>query len=286
MTSVRSRWIPWVQEGPTQAATVTGGMAVECLAVSRTGVDVALSILVPTRNESGNIAPLIGALAAAIPNGTGAEVLFVDDSSDDTPHVIRQVAQATPLTVRLLHRPVGARLGGLSGAVIAGMRAARGSWLVVMDGDLQHPPHLAPLLAQVGTSRQVDLVAASRYIGQGCADGLSSGIRHVASEFSGSVAKILFPVRLQRLSDPMSGFFAVRRSAIDLERMRPDGFKILLETMVRHPRLKVAEVPFTFGDRFEGESKASIKEGVRYLGHLVRLRASSFVASSARPMWP
>jgi dolichol-phosphate mannosyltransferase len=86
------------------------------------------------------------------------------------------------------------------------------------------------------------------------------------------LTKAIFPRRLSRLSDPMSGFFAVRLAALDLDRLDPIGFKILLELMIRQPRLRVAEVPFVFGIRVAGESKASVSEGLRFVRHLLRLR--------------
>ncbi len=215
--------------------------------------------------------PLLSSLADSL-NGIPAEVLFVDDSSDGTPEAIRQSARECGLAVRLLHRPVGARAGGLGGAVVAGLKHARGTWAVVMDGDLQHPPELASRLVQIGQSRQLDLVAGTRYLGSGASDGLADGYRRAVSSLATRLTKAVFPRRLSRLSDPMSGFFAVRLAALDLDRLDPIGFKILLELMIRQPRLQVAEVPFVFGTRVAGESKASLREGLRFVRHMLRLR--------------
>jgi putative flippase GtrA len=229
------------------------------------------TIIVPTRNEEGSVRPLLSALADSL-DGVPAEVLFVDDSGDGTPEAIRQAARECGLAVRLLHRPVGARAGGLGGAVVAGLQHARGSWAVVMDGDLQHPPQLAAKLVQIGQSRNLDLVAGSRYTGAGASDGLADGYRRAVSGLATRLTKAVFPRRLARLSDPMSGFFAVRLAALDLDRLDPIGFKILLELMIRQPRLQVAEVPFVFGTRIAGESKASLREGLRFVRHVLRLR--------------
>ncbi|MBV9820985.1 MAG: glycosyltransferase, partial [Actinobacteria bacterium] len=227
--------------------------------------------MVPTRNEEGSIPALLSGLAESL-DGIPAEVLFVDDSADGTPRAIRQAAREYGLAVRLLHRPSGARQGGLGGAVVAGLKHARGSWAVVMDGDLQHPPQLVAKLVQVGQARNLDLVAGSRYTGAGASDGLGGGYRRAVSGLTTRLTKAVFPRRLSRLSDPMSGFFAVRLAALDLDRLDPIGFKILLELMIRQPRLQVAEVPFVFGTRFAGQSKASPAEGLRFLRHLLRLR--------------
>jgi dolichol-phosphate mannosyltransferase len=229
------------------------------------------TIIVPTRNEEGSIHPLLTSLADSL-NGIPAEVLFVDDSGDGTPEMIRHAARECGLAVRLLHRPAGSRQGGLGGAVVAGLKHARGAWAVVMDGDLQHPPELVARLVQIGQSRQLDLVAGTRYTGSGASDGLAGGYRRAVSGLATRLTKAAFPRRLSRLSDPMSGFFAVRLAALDLGRLDPIGFKILLELMIRQPRLRVAEVPFVFGTRIAGESKASVREGLRFVRHVLRLR--------------
>jgi dolichol-phosphate mannosyltransferase len=235
------------------------------------GVAPWFTVVVPTRNESGNVEPLLERLRASL-ESTVTEVLFVDDSDDGTDDVIRVAGRISGLPVRLLHRCEGGRTGGLSGAVVAGLRSARGTWAVVMDGDLQHPPELVQRLVSIGQTRDVDLVAATRKLDEATSEGLSNKFRHVVSGVSSVSAKVLFPRRLSRLSDPMSGFFAVRLSALDLTNLHPLGFKILLEIAVRQPNLLVAEVPFRFQERHTGESKASLREGVRYSRHLARLR--------------
>jgi dolichol-phosphate mannosyltransferase len=243
----------------------------EDLLTAGMGRSIWFTVIVPTRNEAGNVEVLLQRLKAGI-GDAAAEVLFVDDSDDATPEVIRSVARNAGLPVRLLHRPAGKRQGGLSSAVTEGLRVARGSWAVVMDGDLQHPPELAAKLVAIGQSRELDLVAGTRYQGSGDAGGLSGGFRRSVSSFTTTVTKALFPRRLSRLSDPMSGFFAVRLAAISPARLNPTGFKILLEVAVRQPRLRIAEVPFAFGVRLADESKASAREGLRFLRHLLRLR--------------
>jgi dolichol-phosphate mannosyltransferase len=140
-----------------------------------------------------------------------------------------------------------------------------------MDADLQHPPEVLEALLAEGERSDADLVVASRY----CAGGEIaefSPARRAVSRASGRLACALFPGRLSRVSDPMSGFFLVRRDAIELSRLRPDGFKILLEILVAGPELRVSEVPFRFGERAADESKASLGEGARYLQRLVELR--------------
>ena len=227
-----------------------------------------LTVIVPTFNEAPNVAELVRQLAEAL-DGQSAEVLFVDDSTDTTPDVVREVAATAPIPVRLIHRdePVG----GLSGAVQEGLAASTAPWCVVMDGDLQHPPGLVPSLLATARDEGVDVVVASRYMDDGSSSGLANVTRRVVSSVSTAVTRAMFPVRLADCSDPMTGFFLVRRDAVQLDRLRPRGFKILLEILARH-RLAVAEIPFVFGERYAGDSKASFAQGARFLTQLAALR--------------
>jgi hypothetical protein len=177
---------------------------------------------------SGNVAPLIDRLGRALA-GHAAEILFVDDSDDETPAGARSAQ------------------GGLGGAVLAGIQATDAAWVVVMDGNLQHPPEVVPELLHEG--EEFDIVVASRYCGDGAADWLSSRYRELvsasASASAPAVARLAFPRRLARVTDPLSGFFAVRVAALDAASLRPQGFKILLEILRRSPRTRVGElVPF------------------------------------------
>jgi dolichol-phosphate mannosyltransferase len=229
-----------------------------------------LSIIIPTRNEAGNIAQLLRRLEPVV-SKRAVEIIFVDDSTDDTPQTINDAAVTYLRPIRLIHRLPDQRVGGLGGAVLEGMRAARGHWLIVMDGDLQHPPELIPHLLQRALDRSSDLVVASRY----CEDGSASSFsltRSLLSKSSTWAAKAVFPGRLRRVDDPMSGFFLVRRGALDLNTLRPNGFKILLDIVARTPNLSISSVPFQFGERYAGESKASLKEGMRFLNLLLTLR--------------
>lgn len=241
-----------------------------------------VAILVPTRNEQDNILPLVVRASAAV-EGLDAEIVFVDDSDDDTPKVITEAAEEARIPVRMIHRPQGCRAGGLGGAVKAGFEATDSEWVVVLDGDLQHPPEVIPQLLALGTVKNLDVVVASRYCGGGEAAGLSSATRQVVSSGATALARVLFPGRLFNVSDPMSGFFAVRRSAVDPEELRPNGFKILLEILVRRRPGAVGEVPFVFGDRTGGVSKASWREGVLYLRRLMELRFSASPIRTRRP---
>jgi dolichol-phosphate mannosyltransferase len=228
------------------------------------------SIIIPTRNEAGNIPELLQRLAPIVKDAA-AEIIFVDDSSDATPDTINEAAGSYLRPVRLIHRLPDQRTGGLGGAVLEGLRAARGPYVVVMDGDLQHPPEVIPQMLQRAREQSRDLVVASRYCANGSASSFSLS-RSVLSQGSTLAAKSLFPRRLRHVNDPMSGFFLVRRAALDLNRLQPNGFKILLEIVGKTPNLRIASVPFQFGERHAGESKASVQEGMRFLSLLLTLR--------------
>jgi dolichol-phosphate mannosyltransferase len=248
--------------------------------------DITLTVVVPTRNESGNIRPLLSRLGPAL-LPLRAEIVFVDDSTDDTPEVVAALADSCPVPVRLLHREPAARTGGLAGAVVAGTRLARGEWVLVMDGDLQHPPEAAIGVAAAAVRHDVDIVIGTRYAGTGSGEGLSGAGRAITSTSATTLAKTLFPRRLATVSDPMSGLFAFRRGVVDVDSLNPIGFKILLEILVRHPGARVAEVAYAMAPRHTGTSKASAREGLLFLRHLARLRGRRLIGQlRERPVGP
>ena len=227
-----------------------------------------LSIIVPTFNEAPNVAELVRRVSIAV-DGIDAEIIFVDDSTDDTPEVIAAVAADAAIPVRCLHREQPT--GGLGGAVVAGAAVANAALCLVIDGDLQHPPEKIPELYARALAGDVDVVVASRYAGGGDAEGLSSWLRHAVSRTSTLVTKAMFPVRLRNTTDPMTGFFIFDRRRVDVAGLKPRGFKILLEILARQS-LRVAEVPFDFAKRHAGDSKASLLQGMRFVWQLALLR--------------
>jgi dolichol-phosphate mannosyltransferase len=224
------------------------------------------------------VRPLFDELEMALA-GIEHEVIVVDDSSDEeTRPVLRELAARTP-SWSVRERPP-AEQTGLATAVAQGMAAALGAAICVMDGDLQHPPAVVPeLLRQVEAG--ADLAVASRYASGGAADGLADGSRHLVSRVSTWTARVLFP-EARRTTDPLTGFFCVRREAVRGLELRPIGFKILLELLVLRSELQVVDVPFVFASRRDGESKASVREGWQYLRHLASLFL--YVPLSSRPL--
>ncbi|MGH9838975.1 MAG: glycosyltransferase [Blastocatellia bacterium] len=209
-----------------------------------------LSIVIPTFNESGNVRELLRRLEATL-GATGWEIIFVDDDSPDgTAIVVRNVAQADP-RVRCLQR-ISRR--GLSSACIEGMMAASAPAIAVMDADLQHDETVLPgMLAEIEQGG-ADVVVGTRYAGGG-----STGDWNQSRKAMSRLATVLGQALLrQPVSDPMSGFFMLRRPVLDatVRGLSGLGFKILLDILAtaRQP-LRIAEVPYRFRDRFAGESK-------------------------------
>ncbi|HUY96030.1 MAG TPA: glycosyltransferase family 2 protein [Verrucomicrobiae bacterium] len=224
-----------------------------------------LSVVVPTRNEAANVDPLLARLRAAL-GSVRHELVVVDDSDDATAEVLAARAGSG---LRLQHRPPSARAGGLSTAVVEGLRLARGRYVCVMDADLQHPPELVPeLLATVRGGS--DIAVASRYVAGGSGGGLDGAGRRLVSRLAGLVARALF-AEARASTDPLSGFFCCRRDLVQGVELRPVGFKILLELLVCSPPLRVTDVPLRFAPRVAGESKASWQQGRLYLRHLSSL---------------
>jgi dolichol-phosphate mannosyltransferase len=215
-----------------------------------TSLSPKAAVIVPTLNERDNIAPLLAGIDAAL-NGRDYEVIFVDDwSSDGTPDTIQSIARNRP-DVRLLRR-FGRK--GLSSAVIEGMMATSADIVAVIDADRQHDESLLPHLIDLVASDSADVAVGSRYIDDGSTGDWAAG-RVKISQFATSLAKKFLPADV---SDPMSGFFAVRRSAVDaaLPNLSAAGFKILLDLLVSSPtKLRVAELPYQFRTRVAGESK-------------------------------
>ncbi len=219
------------------------------------------TVVVPTYNERENLPALARRLFNVLDPHL-AELLIVDDDSPDgTAAVAAELATAYP--VRCVVRR-GER--GLAGAVIVGLRAARGERVVVMDADLSHPPEAIPALLHALDDPAVNMALGSRFIPGGRIDERWSRYRHLNSLVARLLARPLTSVR-----DMMSGFFAVRRQDLRLDELRPSGYKIALELIVRHAWKNVVEVPITFSDRAAGRSKLGLREQLRYLRHLARL---------------
>lgn len=232
---------------------------------------ILLSLVIPTYNEGKNVQKIVKLLSqqldAALPEAY--ELIVVDDNSPDRTWEIAQEIIPDYPQLRVMRR-VEER--GLSTAVIRGWQAARGEVLGVIDADLQHPPEL--LLKLWGEiKRGGDLAVASRHVeGGGVSDW--SVIRRFLSRGAQTLGLIILPEVIGRVSDPMSGYFMVRRRCIAGRTLSPLGYKILIEVLARGRVPWIGEVGYVFQEREEGESKVTSKQYIDYLRHLVRLRFS------------
>lgn len=228
-----------------------------------------LALAIPTLREAENIANVLDHVRKVLdPLGIHYEILVVDDDSrDGTEEIVREIARQDP-RVRLLIRR-GEK--GLSGAVLYGWQNTNAGILGVMDADMQHPPELLPrLIASVLAGH--DLVIGSRYT-QG---GSLRDWNPVRKLISAAAVWVTWPIQRSglRAKDPMSGFFFVRRECVERIPFQKAGFKLLLEILVRAHIHSVEEIPFAFGLRYRGASKASVKVAVDYGKLLARLYAN------------
>lgn len=245
---------------------------------------VELSVIVPALNEAANLPALAERLDRAL-SGRSYELLIVDDNSrDDTQAVCAALTRRFPLGLFVRTRPTN----GLSGAVLYGLAEAQGEFVVVMDADLQHPPEQVPDVLGPVERDEADFVIGSRYVAGGSIEGRWSLYRKINSR----VATLLAWPFAGRVSDPMSGFFAMRRSSYEhARRLTPLGYKIALELLCKSGVKRVAEVPIHFAQRTAGESKLSLKQQFKYLEHLSRLydftfpRLSPFLKFSLVTLW-
>jgi dolichol-phosphate mannosyltransferase len=228
------------------------------------------SVIVPAFREAANITALTERLfAAAKTRGWTIELIIVDDDSrDGTEEIVADLSKR--YDVRVIVRR-GER--GLSSAVLAGFANAKHERLAVMDADLQHPPEIIPSLLERLCDPDCDFVIATRYAQSGGINSDWPMRRRLASKLGTIIA-----LPLARLSDPMSGCFALTKTTLArARRLDPLGYKIALELYVKCGCRRPCEVPMQFAARTAGESKASFAEGVRFLRHLGRLYRFRFL---------
>ena len=230
------------------------------------------SIVIPTYNEAGGIEKLLRALYAIFTaNGLDGEIVVVDDNSPDgTGAIVDRLARELP--VRCLHRP--GKLG-LSSGVIDGWKIARKESVALgaMDADFSHDINVFPRLVEALESGRYGLAVGSRYVAGG---GIANWPprRIVTSRVACWLARPLTAVK-----DVTSGYFLVRREALEGVELDPIGFKIGLEVIVKGKYGKVVEVPYVFTDRVVGESKLDRREIFNYLKQLRKMYSARLLAS-------
>lgn len=229
-----------------------------------------LSLIIPTYNESKNIPILLERISNCL-SEIPKEVIIVDDNSPDkTWEIARSLSIQYPW-LRVIRRMTER---GLSSAVLAGFDIAEAEILAVMDSDLQHDEK-ALLAFLTSFQNGADIVIGSRKIHGGGTENWSN-IRKFVSWIATLLAKIALP---QSISDPMSGFFALKRNiyATYKHQINPRGFKILLEFLARAKNCRIEEVGYTFKGRIHGESKLSSKVIFDYILALYELSIGQFI---------
>ncbi|HTQ34984.1 MAG TPA: glycosyltransferase family 2 protein [Stellaceae bacterium] len=243
----------WLEDPPAPASP-------EAETLVPAAAPVELAVIIPTLNERDNV-PLIVERLNRVLAGTAWEVIFVDDdSSDGTADAVRTLARRQG-NVRCVQR-IGRR--GLSSACIEGMLASAAPYLAVMDGDLQHDETLLPRMLEKLKAEHLDIVVASRHVGDGgVGDWQQTRVR--ISEFATRLSRLVVKAEL---TDPMSGFFIIERTAFTgaMRRLSGQGFKILLDLFASTPRpFAFAELPLQFRQRLHGESKLDTLVAWEYL---------------------
>jgi dolichol-phosphate mannosyltransferase len=240
---------------------------------------VHLSLIVPTYNEAKNIERVVRILSGLLeaPTEGRYELIVVDDDSPDETWKVAQSLMAEYPKLRVLRRQ---QERGLSTAVIRGWQIAQGEVLGVIDGDLQHPPETLLKLLQA-INEGADLAVASRHVEGGGVSNWSL-TRRILSRGAQMLGLMILPNVLGRITDPMSGYFMVRRRAVANKMMSPMGYKILLEVLGRGNVETVAEVGYVFQERLEGESKVTWKLYKDYLLHLAKLRSRGRISKIRR----
>jgi dolichol-phosphate mannosyltransferase len=252
------------------------------LGTAQTYLQNTLAVVIPTWRERESLPALLHELRFTLSSvGIPFEILVVDDDSrDGTAELVASMAAEDP-RVRLLVRR---NERGLAGAILYGWQSTGAGLLAAMDADLQHPPELIRDLLEA-IARGHDLALASRYTRGGRIQGWNPLRRLVSAAAIGLTWPLQRPPI--RVKDPMSGYFVVRRRCVGNLAFRPTGFKILLEILVRGEVSSVKEVPFLFGKRSKGRSKASLRvawEYLQLLASLYRLRMRKMPVPEGSPV--
>jgi len=230
----------------------------------------SLSIIVPTYNESKNIIGVLDSLRKyLLPTGIDTEIIVVDDNSPDgTGNIVEEYAKNSKKvkfqSVQIIHRKTER---GLSSAILAGIKYAKGDSVVVMDSDFSHPPQTIPKMIEELQKSECDIVVASRYVNGGSVKGWPFK-RKMISKGATKIARHGLGIKIK---DPMSGFFAFKRSIINNIKFDAIGYKILLEILVKAHGVKVKEIPYEFINRKEGSSKLDVSIAIDYVKSLWKL---------------
>jgi dolichol-phosphate mannosyltransferase len=227
---------------------------------------IMVSVILPTYNEAENLKDLLPRISKVFyDSNIKGEIIVVDDNSpDQTAAVAKRTTTKSPVRVHIRKNE-----RGLSTAVIKGLEMAQGEICVIMDADLSHPVEGISNMIEPIVRGRYDATVGSRYInGGGCENW--PFIRRLISKGAGFLA-----VGVTNLSDPTSGFMAIRKNILDGVRLNPIGWKIVLEIIVK-TNCRFTEIPIVFFDRKKGESKLNIRSQIDYIRHLLTLYAYKY----------
>ncbi len=236
-----------------------------------------LSVVVPTFNERANIPVLVERVAEALKGEAWQIIVVDDDSPDGTAEAVKAIA-ATDARVQCIRR---VKRRGLAGAVIEGVLASAAPYVAVIDGDLQHDETLLPRMLEALRADRAELVVASRYVGESAPVEALGPIRRMGSQVANRLGRI---VLRQELSDPVSGFFMIRRELVEdvAPRLTTVGFKVLFDIIASQDRpLRIVELPYVFRERVAGGSKLDRRMVIDYLGLLLHKLTGGLVPTRA-----
>jgi dolichol-phosphate mannosyltransferase len=228
-----------------------------------------VSIIVPTYNESQNILAILKSIEQNLPKNKPVETIVVDDNSPDgtgniVEEYIKTVKKATGYTIGVIRRKAKE---GLSSAILKGIESSNGQTIVVMDSDRSHPPDIIPKMIDTLDNSECDIVVASRYVKGGSVSGWSIK-RKLISKVATKIAQHGLGIGQK---DPLSGFFAFKRNILDGLKLDAIGYKMLLEILVKTKGVRVKEIPYTFTNRIQGESKLGTPVIFDYIRSVWRL---------------
>jgi dolichol-phosphate mannosyltransferase len=240
-----------------------------------------ISIIIPTYNESENIIRLLDKIKQNLLQNVLTEIIIVDDNSPDgTGNIVQNYIdnniknksesvtanfKEKPYSIKIINRKIK---NGLIPAILEGVKASKGDYILIMDADFSHPPEIVPKIIEKLLNTPSSIVIASRYTKDGSIIGWPFK-RRLISKGAAIIAK--FGLNVNNVTDPMSGFFAVPRHILENIKIDTKGYKILLEILVKSKDIPIFEIPYTFQDRKSGKSKMGYNVIFDYVGSVWQL---------------
>lgn len=255
------------------------------MSIDTNATPLTVGIVIPTRNEPPHqVAALVHEIRGHLPE---VRLVIVDDSDPEKWELFERefTADLADAPVELIHRTGSKRWGRLAGAVHDGFNTlkAYGTQLAgCIDGDGQHNPAALPEMVRLLTTTSTGVVVGSRFSHNGSPGAGLTRVRLAMSRACHAAAKTLFPTRTRGCTDTMSGFFMLRLSEIDLDNTWVHRFKVLLQMLVQHPEITVAEAGFTMRSRDAGESNVDMKEAWAYVACLAKLFQLAYLRRGPR----